>query len=361
MRGDATPLDMDARPIQPSDFSDVANFLARTFGNSCEAFLELLFWLENNPARNDDQPRGWLVRSPDQEPIAFTSNIPFSYIINGRNLNCFATGNTSVAPEWRGKKLSKIVAKAFLSQNNADLLIGTDSTAIAYQLWLSLGMKPLTRQWAPKIFRIVANARRLMSMQPIVPGILRPALGTTVAAVTAIARKKVLGRARSIKVKKLDSFDISGSGQIETFRADNSADTYAVRNSTVLTWMYFGCETVRRTRAVFAATDGDRIIGYLAMKLVGSSYFLLECRCKDASPEIACALILAARDYADLQGAFFLNVWRYTNMIYEAVPSLCGTSFRSPQMMTYCYYSNVGIIDERKWESTPGDGDLSVN
>jgi len=30
-------------------------------------------------------------------------------------------------------------------------------------------------------------------------------------------------------------------------------------------------------------------------------------------------------------------------------------------MMTYCYHSNVGIIDEQKWESTPGDGDLSVN
>src|SRR5665647_273938 len=137
---------------------------------------------------------------------------------------------------------------------------------------------------------MVANARRLMLM-PVVPGILRPALSTTVAAVTAIARMRALGRARSIKVKKLDSFDIYGSDQIETFRADKSADTYAVRNSAVLTWMYFGCEIVRRNRAVFAATDGDRIIGYLAMKLVGNSFFLLECRCKEASPEIARALI----------------------------------------------------------------------
>ncbi|HEY5505197.1 MAG TPA: hypothetical protein VIK28_08560, partial [Sedimentisphaerales bacterium] len=274
--------------------------------------------------------------------------------------NCFATGNTSVAPEWRGKKLSKILAKAFLRQDNADLLIGTDSTPIAYQLWLSLGMKPLKRQWAGKNFRMVANARRLMLM-PVVPGILRPALSTTVAAVTAIARMRALGRARSIKVKKLDSFDIYGSGQIETFRADKSADTYAVRNSAVLTWMYFGCEIVRRNRAVFAATDGDRIIGYLAMKLVGNSFFLLECRCKEANPEIARALILAARDYADSHGALFLNVWRYTDMIYEAVPNLCGTSFWSHPMMTYCYHSNVGMIDEQKWESTPGDGDLSVN
>jgi hypothetical protein len=106
-------------------------------------------------------------------------------------------------------------------------------------------------------------------------------------------------------VNKLDSFDIPGSDQTETFRADNGADTYAVRNSAVLTWMYFGCEIVRGNRAVFAATDGNRIIGYLAMKLVGDSFFLLECRCKNADPEIARTLIFAARDYADLHGAFF--------------------------------------------------------
>jgi len=135
-----------------------------------------------------------------------------------------------------------------LKQDNADLLIGVDSTAIAYRLWLSLGMKPLKRQWAGKNFRMVANARRL-TLAPIVPGILRPAFSTATAAVTAIARMHALSRARSIKVKKLDSFEISGSGQIESFRADANADTYAVRNSDVLTWMYFGCEIVRRNRA----------------------------------------------------------------------------------------------------------------
>ena len=360
MPGDAASFDLTARPIQSSDFSDVANFLARTFGNNPEASLELLHWLEKNPARNNDWPRGWLVGSANRELIAFTSNIPFAYIINGKIRNCFATGNTSVAPEWRGKKLSKMVARAFLNQDNADLLIGVDSTEIAYRLWLSLGMKPLQRQWTGKNFRMIASARRL-ALRPIVPGILTPALSTTIAAVTAIARMYALSRARSIKVKKLDSFDIAGSSQIETFRADNNADTYAVRNSRILTWMYFGCEIVRRNRAVFAATDGDRIIGYLAMKLVGNSFSLLECRCKDASPEIARALILVARDYADAHGALFLNVWRYTHMIYEAVPNLCGTTFRSHPMMTYCYHSNVGIVDEQKWESTPGDGDLSVN
>jgi hypothetical protein len=48
-------------------------------------------------------------------------------------------------------------------------------------------------------------------------------------------------------------------------------------------------------------------------------------------------------------------------MIREAVPILSGTSLCSQLMTTYCYRSNVGLLDEHKWESTPGDGDISVN
>ena len=66
--------------------------------------------------------------------------------------------------------------------------------------------------------------------------------------------------------------------------------------------MYFGCDYVRENRAVFAAFDGGSIVGYLAVKRIMNSFYLLECRCENADPEIARVLIWAARDHAAVAG-----------------------------------------------------------
>lgn len=103
------------------------------------------------------------------------------------------------------------------------------------------------------------------------------------------------------------------------------------------------------------------MVGYLAIKRAHWSFRLQECRCKHADPEIARSLVLTARNYAGSQGAYFLNVCRYTKMIDEAIPRGIGTSLLGHRIMTYVYQSRCGVIDEQRWESTPGDGDMSVN
>lgn len=350
-------LRFDARPISPDDFGDVARLLSATFGGDPAFHLQLFpYWWDSSPVFEIGRPRGWLVRSPDREPIAFTANIALPYIINGGPGDCYATGSTSVSAQWRGHKLSKLVGTEFLRQTDVDLLIGTDSTPVAYQLWLGLGMRPLDRDWTGKSYRIIADARRLIQDRARCPSLLRSVL--TMAG--GLARPRSSDACKAITVRRVESFDIAGAGRIESFRAGKPTATHALRTAAVLDWLYFGCDYVRRSRAAFAATDGGGLLGYLAIKCVGNSFTLLECRCRDGDPEIARALILAARDYAEAQGAYFLNVWRYTEMLESAVPRM-GTSLAGHPMMTYCYRSNCGPIDERNWETTPGDGDCSLN
>jgi hypothetical protein len=351
-----------ARTVGDADLHDVAELLALTFGGSSAAYGQTFeYWWNNNPAWQSGMPKGWLVRSPDGKPIAFTANIPFEYIINGESGLCFATGSTSVSTAWRGHKLSKLVGVEFLRQPGGDFLIGTDSTPAAYQLWLGLGMRGLAPDWPANGFRIFADSQRLMLERGNDSNLSRPLKSAAGGAIAALVKLGTPRICQSLAIKRVDAFADSDSDRIGSFRAASDATTYAVRNAQVLNWLYCGSEFARQTRAAFAAYDRNELVGYLAIKRTNRSFQLLECRCRDADPEIARGLILAARDYAEQQGAYFLNVWRYSKMIDEAIPRAIGTSLFSRPMMTYCYLSRRGEVDEKKWETTPGDGDVSVN
>lgn len=351
-------VEMAARQVADADLGDIAKFLTLSFGGSESHYRQLFsYWWESNSCWHGGLPKGWAIKSPDGDIIAFTANIPFAYVINGQAGKCFVTGYTCVDENWRGHKLSKKIGGAFLAQDDADLLIGTDSTPPAYQLWLGLGMRPLKRNWREKSCRVLGGADHLLNAR-------RPylrALGGLGRAAIALAKMSSPALSRALTARKIPSFDVPGSERIETFRAEQSPTTYAVRDRETLDWMYFGCDYVRENRAVFAAFDGGSIVGYLAVKRIMNSFYLLECRCENADPEIARVLIWAARDHAELQGISFINVWRYAPMIADAIPTMCSTTYKSIHKMTYCYRSNRGPIDEDKWESTPGDGDLAVN
>ena len=141
----------------------------------------------------------------------------------------------------------------------------------------------------------------------------------------------------------------------------SSATTYAYRDVPTLNWLYFGTPTVKQTRAVLVARSGGRLVGYLAMKQwAGHSYYLLECRCREADPEIARELIWAAREFARENQARSIVVRPYTAMIEAAVPAMLSVPLKKPPM-TYCYTLKTGEIDVENWEAGPGDGDVAVN
>src|SRR5271165_3351792 len=67
-----------------ADLPGAALLLSRSFGGRPEWYLSYFrHWWEDNPCWNVLIPRGWAVKSPIGDVIAFTANIPFEYRISG--------------------------------------------------------------------------------------------------------------------------------------------------------------------------------------------------------------------------------------------------------------------------------------
>lgn len=349
----------EVSPLKESDFQDASRLLTSVFGGTRDHTMECFaHWWELNPAWNSIIPRGWLIRSSERAPIAFTANIPFNYIIGGEPGLCCATGSLAVHSGWRGQGLSKLVGRAFVNQCKPDLLIGTDSTDVAYKLWLSLGMRPLERGWPESSYRIVGDLTAWDGPHP------PPSNSGTMSSAARLLLSKSLQserlRRKSLLVCQIEKFEERDVHDVDKCRA-SSASTYAVRDIKTLNWLYFGSKFVRQTRAVFIARSGKQLVGYAAMKRSHNSFYFLECRRLNADAEIAKELLLAARGFAERQHASYITVWQYTQMIEQAIPIALSIPSRQPRMMTYCYIPKATAFEPSSWETTPGDGDVSVN
>jgi GNAT superfamily N-acetyltransferase len=344
----------EVSPLKESDFQDASRLLTSVFGGTRDHTMGCFsHWWELNPAWSSIIPRGWFIRSSERAPIAFTANIPFNYIIGGEPGLCCATGSLAVHSDWRGQGLSKLVGRAFVNQCKPDLLIGTDSTDVAYKLWLSLGMRPLERGWPKSSYRIVGDLTAWDRPH------LRPSnRGTRLRLAKSLQNERL--RRKPLLAHQIKKFEERDSHDVNKCRASN-ASTYAVRDIQTLNWLYFGSKFVRKTRAVFVARSGKQLVGYAAMKRAHNSFYLLECRCLNAEAEIAQELLLAARGFAERRGAPYITVWQYTQMIEQAIPLALSIPSRHPRMMTYCYIPKVTALEPSSWEATPGDGDVSVN
>jgi hypothetical protein len=352
-----------ATELEENALDDLARFLASVFGGESLIWRNWFdHWWALNPAWNSAIPRGWLVRSDAGAIIAFTANIPFNYLIEGEPALCCATGATAVDSNFRSAGLAKEVARRFLSQIHGDLLVGTDSTPVAASLWRSLGMKSLDAGWQSTNYRVLADGRAFSGSlltpagsSSLVGRITGASLGIALDTMALLTR-----RSKTLWVERIDGFSEFDADCLHACRA-STATTYACRDVPTLNWLYFGTQRVKRTRTVFVARSGARLVGYLAMKRwAGHSYYLLECRCRDADPEIAQELMRAAREFARQNQARSIVVRPYTPMIEAAVPAMLSVPLKKPPM-TYCYASRTREMDVENWEAGPGDGDVSVN
>ena len=342
----------------------LARFLASVFGGELGLWQKwYAHWWALNPAWNVAIPRGWLVRTDAGAIVAFTANIPFKYVIDGKPALCCATGCTAVHDNFRGAGLAKAVGRSFLGQIHGDLLVATDSTPVAAGLWRSLGMTPLEARWQQTNFRVLADGRALvrgLSARADSPSLVERFAGNSLGFVLDTLATLSRRRSKALSVELVNRFSELDADGINECKASN-APTYAWRDADTLNWLYFGTQFVKQTRAVLVARSGARLVGYLAMKQwAGHSYYLLECRCRDADPEIARELILAAREFARQNRARSIMVRQYTPMIEAALPATVSVRLKKPPM-TYYYSSRTGKLDVENWEAGPGDGDVSVN
>jgi hypothetical protein len=350
------------RELRIGGIEELTKFLASVFGVEPSVWQEwFAHWWTFNPAHNESIPRGWTVRSAAGELVAFTANIPFPYAINGKPALCCATGSTAVDSNWRGVGLSKLVGQKFIDQTQGDILVAVESTAVAHGLWRSLGMKSLDEPWLENHSRVFANVAALgstLSQNVRLP----PLVGRAAEYCTTLWLDSPLAtvhRSRSLPVTRIDQFSELDARGIETCKASN-ASTYSYRDVRTLNWLYFGSQYLKRTRVVLVARSRCQVVGYLSMKRVPTNtYYMLECRCRDADPDIARELILAARDCARQHRVSSIILRPYTPMIEAAVPRALSVRV-SRRPTTYCYKFKSDTVNRRNWEPSPADGDVSV-
>jgi hypothetical protein len=340
---------MEVSLLQDQDFAPTAKLLARVFGGSEQGFLaDFEHWWRENPHWTPGVPRGWVIRSGG-DILAFTANIPFRYFINNDDSLCCVTGSTSVAPECRGQGLSKAVGKSFAQQRQADLLLGTGSTDIAYKMWVGLGFSPVSRSWPKKSTILLGDIGALLRS--------RGTIAATAETVLDFAWPSSPGE---FEISRLNTFVNGDEKSLLECRASHAV-TYPRRDVRIANWLFFGSSHMRRTRIILAARRAGSLFGYLAMKSVGRSCLLLECRCRNADPKIARALMIGARKHMAQQGISFLRIWQYTPMIRRATAGLPAFSRKGPPMMTYLFKTVSKDIDQSTWEMSPGDGDICIN
>jgi hypothetical protein len=349
--------------LRASDTEDLATFLVSVFGGEREIWKDwFAHWWTLNPARRRSIPCGWAVRSPAGAIIAFTANIPSRYVIDGKPAFCCATGCTAVDTNWRGLGLAKAVGRKFLDQPHGDLLVGVDSTPVAFGLWRALGMQALDERWLKNHSRVLADGAALgtaLSQKTGLPSIVGRVAGACIS-LWLDSPIAAHSRSKSLSVTKIDGFSERDADDIAICRASN-ASTYSYRDVGTLNWLYFGSPFLSRTRTVLVARSGSQLVGYLAMKQWSPhSHYLLECRCHNADPEIARELILAARELARQNRAQTIVVRPYTRMIEAAIPPAVSIQIGRPAT-TYCYKFRTGDVSTENWETAPGDGDISVN
>src|SRR5262249_44211192 len=316
MRSSINELELSA--VAEVDLPAVRQLVTLVF--NCDARL-VQSWFDNwwtlNPIWNESIPRGWILRAQNKEIIAFTSNIPLPYVIAGNRGTCCATGTTAVHPNWRGKGLSKIVGRAFVEQKTPDLLVGTESTPGAFKLWQSLGMISLPLKW-PSSRLVVASHQKMIKNAAArrgAPRVFATALGTL-----GFFWDQYIARAGSYETfEEVSHFEPTDNERLLECRASD-ASTYPLRDVCTTNWLYFSTSYLRKNRLVFAARTGRRLQGFVAFKIVGSSLYLLECRCLGADPRIAHDLLTFSSIRWRQLGGTHLTIWPYTPMIEVALP-----------------------------------------
>lgn len=356
-------------PIQDDEFRDAAGFLASVFGSDVERYLgEFAHWWAANPRWTAKMPRGWLARAKqNNEPIGFTSNIPFPYTINGTTALCFATGSTAVHPQWRRRGVARAIGEAFLGQDAA-LLVGTDSSDAALQLWLSLGMHALEQPWLSAHYETLCNLATLSENLAARAGLPRKVGAVAGRMVAGLLSATEFRRSRGLHIDEVGHFESEDAGALARCRASN-CDTYAWRDPEILNWLLAGESYLGRTRVALVARSSGQLVGYLLMKRRTGhrSFYLLECRCRDADVDIARELFVAARSFARKNHYADIIIRPYTTMIKSALPfsSLPSTKLVAKitqvERTTYCYRFNGVDVDTDRWEAGPADGDVAVN
>jgi hypothetical protein len=313
----------------------------------------------SNPAWSESIPRGWVLRSAEQEIVGFIANTPFPYMFDGSPFVYCAIGTLALHAGLRGKGLSQLLGQAALRQM-CDVVVGTQSVPAAWRMWMSLGARNLAAKWTKKPRVLVANgtafAMKALSALGIHSRLLATVLGGGAHLVSrALALFHQPMRAR-VQVDRIDRFRDEWSEELSALASSHRLQP--VRDPRTLNWLYFGANHIRQTRIVLLARSEQVIVGYIAMKKLRSgAAFLLEMRVRKDDPGVAAAILLSAREHLQKVGISHLLLYEYAPYVKSALSASLNFPASAESEFTFFFVPNADDIAVEDWDVGPWDGD----
>src|SRR5262249_39247693 len=162
----------------------------------------------------------------------------------------------------------------------------------ALRLWLSLGMQALQQPWIATNYAVLCHLPTFaenLALKARLPGKFGDVAGRVGAGLLMATE---LRRRRGLRVEVGSHFRSNDAEALAQCRASD-CNTYAFRAPGILNWLLSAEAHRGPTRVALVARSGNKLVGYLLMKKREGhpSYYLLECRCRDAEVDIARELL----------------------------------------------------------------------
>jgi hypothetical protein len=283
--------------VQPEHYDELARFMGDFPGDKRgrDFWRERLdFWWEDNPAMDQDQPRGWCLE--DKGVIkGFVGNIPTRMMIRGKPTVVMNATGWKVDEDQRSQSI--LIWLALMGAAKKLLLFCTTPNDVALKILLGLKFQPTGMPFERSNLRLTYNA----------PMELR--LGKNVLSKLAAGALNLIGKARLGKQKPDAGFEVrqmkQAGEEVDSLwsRTAGLFDNTNLRDSASLNWYCFGHSKMQK--ALLGCFLGEELVGFAIFRRVGSPGDRgLECLdlWRDPSHDATVkALVLAALDYARSQ------------------------------------------------------------
>ncbi|QYZ78956.1 hypothetical protein E2N92_05710 [Methanofollis formosanus] len=262
---------MKVRSINTDEYEGLAAFLAtQVEADPADLWMRrFAMWWDENPAMDEEIPRGWTIEDDDREVAGFLGNIPVPFWVDGKEARARAASSWYVRSEVRGV-LGLQLNIAYSRQKDADLFIRTTPNELVQAMLPRLGFSRVPFPVGGREYLSVRDYGGAAALYGASPG-----AGGTKRTLTSIARGPLSAVSPLLRKKNgvaPGSWEVcTGCGDefAALWEAHRTPGTASVaRDHETLEWLYFS-ETVADKRTVVACRDDEGALsGYCAFDLL---------------------------------------------------------------------------------------------
>ncbi len=324
------------------DIEGIWRVCARAFAPYANASLEDFRalcdhrWL-NNPARNDNDPFGWVLQADDGHIAGFHGLAPTRLWIGGREVDAIAP--TTWAAEPGHARAGLALLSTYLDWGKDRFLLNTTANSITSAmhagsnrgmtkiplddfdrrlLWV-LDVKPLVR-WrlgeteGAWLLRKAAASRLGVSLASLLAPFALGAVGGAGAALrTSLRRSRIHFACKKIPVERIERFGPEFDDLWN--RLKNNYDVTTERTAEILNWRHIGTPRLLGRTYALAARENGKLLGYVGLRepsTTAPGHFIVTDLFYDpARPDAMHNLMNAAFEFAAGRGATVFEVFGF--------------------------------------------------